>query len=138
MADKRYHLAVRALVLDSEGRCLIIRRSRNCRRFVGQWEWPGGKVDEGESFDAGLRREIREEVGLEVTLTGVVGAYDFPVGDKQIAMLCMEARSMGGEVNLSDEHDLYKWVPLEDLEKLPLTDGLRDMAKAYIATRACG
>jgi 8-oxo-dGTP diphosphatase len=63
MSNKLYRLAVRAAILDGQGRSLLLRRSEVCKHFVGQWEWPGGKVDDGETVDVALRREVREETG---------------------------------------------------------------------------
>src|SRR5438067_1975565 len=66
-------LAVRGVILDQTGRWLLIRRSRRCGHFVGTWEFPGGKVDAGETIDVAVRREVREETSLIVRLQGVAG-----------------------------------------------------------------
>jgi len=137
MADKRYYLVVRAIIRDSKGRCLLIRRSNVCHKFVGKWEWPGGKVDKGESFDVALRREVREEIGLKVELVGVVGAYG-KISPKRIAVLCLEARPVGGTVRLSEEHDQYSWVALKDLHKWDMTYGLMELTKNYVAAKNRG
>jgi 8-oxo-dGTP diphosphatase len=132
MMDSRYYLAVRAIIRDSKGRYLLIRRSKLCHHFIGKWEWPGGKVDKGEPFDVALRREIREEIGLKVTFTGVVGAYGFTVAKKQIAVLCMEAKVVGGKLTLSEEHDQFSWVPVKEMPTWKLTKGLQAVVKAYV------
>src|SRR5437762_4704786 len=103
--DKPYKLAVKAVVLDDRGRCLLIRRSRVCRNFVGKWEWPGGKVDPGEDFVTALIRETREETCLDVRITGLAGATQFDMPLVQVVLLCMEARITGGQIRLSEEHD---------------------------------
>lgn len=56
-----YRVSIKALVLDEEGRFLL------CREDVGKWELPGGGLDHGESPRDGIIREIKEEMGLEVT-----------------------------------------------------------------------
>jgi len=133
MAEKPYRLAVRAVIVDDDGRCLLIRRANTCKHFVGKWEWPGGKVDDGETFDVALRREVREETGLEVEPTTVVGAIGFEMEAVRVAVLCLEARLVGGELALSDEHDGHAWAPAAELLQWELTNGLEELAKAYVA-----
>jgi 8-oxo-dGTP diphosphatase len=57
---------------DDEGRLLLIRRPN------GRWGCPGGRIEAGESFADCARRETREETGLEVELTGLLGVYSDP------------------------------------------------------------
>jgi len=133
MSDKPYRLAVRAVIVDDQGRCLLIRRSRACKHFVGKWEWPGGKVDEGETFDAALRREVREETGLDVQPVGVAGAIGFEMDAARMAVLCMEVKLIGGNLALSEEHDKHVWVSLVELPKWDLTDGLGELARTLAA-----
>jgi 8-oxo-dGTP diphosphatase len=132
MSEKPYRLAVRAVIRDERGRCLLVRRSKANKGFVGQWEWPGGKVDPGESFDAALRREVREETGLEIELGHVVGAFDFEMPQAQLATLCLEARPiLGGTLKLSVEHDESAWVPAADVPNWNILDVLKDLAVTY-------
>ncbi len=135
MSEKPFRLAVRALVLDEQGRCLLLRRSNVCKHFVGRWEWSGGKVDDGETFDAAVRREVREETGLEIEPTGVVGAYGLEVEAVRVAVLCLATKLVGGALRLSEEHDAHAWVLMADLQRYDLVEGLREMAQAYVAAR---
>jgi 8-oxo-dGTP diphosphatase len=134
MTTKPYGLAVRALIRDEQGRCLLLRRSPANRRFAGLWELPGGKCEPGEPFDAALRREAREETGLDVELLGVVGAFDFALPEVRVAVLCLEAKSVGGALRLSEEHDESAWVPPAEITHRQLTVGTREMAAAYVAS----
>jgi len=138
MPEKRFGLAVRAVIRDGQGRCLLLRRSGACTHFVGQWEWPGGKVDKGETFDAALRREVREETRLKVEPVGVVGAVGMEMEKVRVAVLCLEARLLGGTLRLDKDHDDSAWVPLADLPQWDLTDALKDLAAAYAAAKAKG
>lgn len=125
MNEKPFRLAVRAVIRDEAGRCLLLRRSPANKGFVGSWEWPGGKADPGESFDVALRREVREETGLEIKLLGVVGAFGFEMPQVQVVTLCMEARLAGGTLRLSEEHDAFEWVPLTDMDNWKLLEVLK-------------
>jgi 8-oxo-dGTP diphosphatase len=132
MFEKPYSLAVRAIIRDAQGRCLLLRRSSNCKHFVGTWEWPGGKADRGEGPGDAVQREVREETGLRIELTGVAGAFGIELAELRMAVLCMEARFLGGTVLLSEEHDDSAWVTPADMLQWNLTDGLRQFAERYI------
>lgn len=132
MPGKSFGLAVRAVIRDTQQRCLILRRSNACRSFAGQWEWPGGKVDPGETFDVAVIREVSEETGLEIELTDFAGAFSIEVTGRQIAVLCLEAKLVDGNVQLSREHDNSAWVRLTDCLQWDLTPGFRDFVQQYI------
>ena len=131
MNTKPFNLAVRAMIIDDKGRCLLVRRSTHNKSYVGAWEWPGGKAEPGEAFDVAVRREVAEEVGLQVELSGVAGAFHIEMAHMRLAVLCMVAKVCGGELRLSEEHDEYTWAPLAELSTWNLTDGFRDFAEAY-------
>lgn len=131
MSSKPYHLAVRAVIENQQGQCLLLRRSNTCRSFAGKWEWPGGKADEGETFETALLREVREETGLEVEITGVAGAYGFEMTHIRLVVLCMETTVTGGTFKISDEHDDFAWVSIKDLLSWDIIDGLKELATQY-------
>src|SRR5262245_46341455 len=117
MPDKPFALAVKAVILDEQRRCLLIRRSAHNRNFVGCWEWPGGKVDPGEDFAPAVAREAREETGLEIEVDALAGALQFEMPKVNVVLLCMEARITGGKFQLSEEHDESAWVSLSELSR---------------------
>ncbi len=125
MSQKPFGLAVKAVVTDEQGRCLLIRRSPHNRSFVGQWEWPGGKVDPGEDFALAAVREAKEETRLDVELTGFLGATSFEMPKLHVVLVCFEARVTGGELRLSEEHDAAEWVPWSRLAEFPLAESNR-------------
>lgn len=136
MNAKPFKMAVRAVILDEEGRCLMLRRSAINRHYVGMWEWPGGKVDPGETFDVAVRREVAEEAGLQIELTGVAGAFHVEMDQIQLVMLCLEAKVCGGDLRLSEEHDQSAWVPLAELGKWEQPAGVREFTESYAKRKA--
>lgn len=135
MAARPFLLAVKAVIVDDARRCLLLRRSAANRNFIGAWEWPGGKVDPGEDFATAVRRETREESGLEVELTGLAGATSFDMPQGAIIVLCLETRLVSGQVRLSHEHDAFDWVPLAALPRYPLVPRVGDFMLDYARRR---
>lgn len=133
MEPKPFGLALRVVILDEQGRCLLLRRSSANKSYVGAWEWPGGKNDPGETFDATARREAKEETGLEIELTGVAGAFYMEMPQARVVTLCLEARKTGGALALSEEHDQFAWAPVPDLLQRNLSPAFRGFAEEYIA-----
>lgn len=66
----RHSVAVAGIVIDGQGRALLIQRPEN-----GRWEPPGGVLELGETFQAGVRREVKEETGLDVEPDELTGVY---------------------------------------------------------------
>jgi|ERR1041385_2555465 8-oxo-dGTP diphosphatase len=136
MPAKPVVLAVKAVIYDEQRRCLLIRRSAHNRNFVRCWEWPGGKVDAGEDYATAVLRESREETGLEIEITGLAGATQFEMPKANVVLLCMEARVAGGELKLSEEHDDFTWIPLNELSRLSLADQVKDFMFDYAARKS--
>lgn len=131
MSAKPFSFSLKVLVRDGAGRCLVLRRSPTSRANAGKWEFPGGKLHAGESLDEGLLREVAEETGLEVCLQRVAGAAESELPERKVAYLIMEARTDGGKVLLSDEHDDFAWVPIADLISVDLAEQFRPFAEEY-------
>jgi 8-oxo-dGTP diphosphatase len=135
--DKPFKLAVKTILEDEQGRCLLIRRSSISKHFAGCWEWPGGKVDPGEDFADAMLRETLEETGLEIELTSLAGATEFEMPLVHVVALCMEAKVTGGELKLSDEHDDSAWVPWTEFDQWNLTEHIKTFMLDYIKKKTC-
>lgn len=110
MIEYVFGLAVRVLLTDDQGKILIIKRSTDSRTNPGKWELPGGKVDQGESFDQALIREVYEETKLKIALDHVVGVSEQNLPLIRAVHIIMSGKIVEGELNLSDEHEGYAWV----------------------------
>jgi mutator protein MutT len=131
MSSLPYGMAVRALLLDEDGKSLLLRRSDSSRYFAGMWEWPGGKCDPGETIDKALMREVEEETGLQIKVTDFIGADDFVMSEIHVVSLYMKAKIVGGVVTLSGEHDDFTWVFPEDYSGVGLADNTRFFMLGY-------
>jgi len=136
MGKTPWGLTVRAVIFDGQGRCLLVRRSKQNKSFGGMWEWPGGKVDSGEDFAAALHREVAEETGLAVELAGLACSAGYDLPKIKVALLCLEARLVGSdEVKLSDEHDAFEWVSPIDIPRYEYMPGVTPMMLEYAKKR---
>lgn len=103
-------------VVRWEGKFLACRNSPN-RRHAGLWEFPGGKVDLGESHEEALRRELWEELQIEVQIIGLTFMIDFqPPLQGQIFFY--EAELKSALPSNSEDHDEIRWLSLAELSGL--------------------
>ena len=120
----RQGLCAGAVVRDDSGRLLLVLRRNDPGR--GLWSLPGGRVAPGETVEAAVRREGREETGLDVRvgrLLGVVARGEYVIHDH-------EAYVEGGSLRAGDDATDVRWAALDELEAAELTplllDALRD------------
>jgi ADP-ribose pyrophosphatase YjhB (NUDIX family) len=111
-------VAVSALVRDDQGRILMIHRTDN-----GKYSIPGGGLEAGETVSNAVVREVKEETGIDVEVTGMIGVFSDPEhvieyddGEvRQEFSICFHARPIGGELRTSEESKDVKWVIPEEL-----------------------
>lgn len=123
----RTDVVQKSLVFRDDGLILLLRRSDTDIRRPLQWDFPGGVLDDGESLEDGIRREIKEESGIEVNDVKVffskTESAEWVVDEgvtsqKNVVRLYYTAHTSESEVNLSNEHSEYCWVTLEEAHNL--------------------
>ncbi|MBA2919996.1 NUDIX domain-containing protein [Sphingomonas sp. MAH-20] len=113
-------LVVAAALIDGEGRVLLQQRAPH-RSMPGLWEFPGGKVESGETPEAALARELEEELGVGVApgaMTPVAFASD-TLDERHLVLLLYMAREWAGEPHPLDASAI-RWVDIEDMKGLPM------------------
>lgn len=105
---------VAAIVLDG-GRVLACRRAPHVRQ-AGEWEFPGGKVEPDEDPESALAREIREELGVGITVGACLDRTTTPVGDRRIDLACHLATLTGPRPVASTDHDRLAWLSRSELD----------------------
>lgn len=113
------HIEVVAAVICKDGK--IFATQRGYGEFEGMWEFPGGKIEPGESCDVALKREIQEELGVDVEVGELICTtrYDYP--SFHLTMHCFLCSVASGEIELK-EHKAARWLTkdtLNDVEWLP-------------------
>ena len=112
--------SVTAAVIEEGGRVLIARRKQG-DRCEGRWEFPGGKVEPGETPEESLKRELREELGIDVAVGEQLGVCPFRAGKAQMELLVYRTRIVSGKIVCHD-HDEVRWVEPGELGRYDLTD----------------
>ena len=125
-------LVVAAALIDAEGRVLMARRPVG-KQHGGLWEFPGGKVEPGETPQAALIRELREELGVEIDPDALTPtAFSESPGDRHLLLLLYRCRSWRGEPRALDAAEI-RWVAPGRLAELDMPPADRPLAEALAA-----
>lgn len=111
-------IVVAAAVVIREGRVLLTRRTEG-QHLAGMWEFPGGKLEDGESPEEALVRECREECGIEVEVAEILDVTHHRFPDKDVLLLFYRCGLRGGEVRHLQVAD-HAWVAPAELDRYPL------------------
>ncbi len=117
-----------AAVFDEQARVLIAQRPPG-KHLAGGWEFPGGKLEAGETRFDGLRRELHEELGIEVLSGEPLIQYDHQYADRLITLDFWLVTRYSG-VPYSREGQTLQWVAVGDLEKTGLLEADKPMIPA--------
>ena len=124
---KPYGLTMRGIVKNENGEILLLKRHPKSIHGPEKWELPGGKVDRGEFFDECLVREIKEETNLEAKVGDFCEAIQDDYFHKRTIQVIMYLTDIEGKVKISDEHEDFKWVKVEDIKDLEITPALEKL-----------
>lgn len=121
-------LVVAAALYDAQGRVLIAQRPEG-KHLAGRWEFPGGKVARGESEGAALKRELREELGIEVTGASPFMRLTHCYSDRSVELSMWIVEHFAG-VPRSLDGQLLRWVAPDALAEEDLLEADRPFIDA--------
>lgn len=128
----QYFLAVKGIIRRDDGRILVLKRSDGDDHKPGVWETVGGGMDQEETPQEALKREIVEETGLSVSVSNPFNVFtfkkdtgEFKVG---ITFLC---DYLSGEVKLSHEHSDFRWIDPKEFAGMESVPSLHDEIARY-------
>ena len=128
MEEKKHYNVVAAVIVE-DGKYLCMQRCRSTHDYISEhWEFPGGKVEEGESHHETLVREIREEMDWDVYVGRCLGTIEQEYPDFSITLTAYLCKGGDGKFKMLDHLD-YKWLPFEELGTLKWTDGDSQLLK---------
>ena len=123
---------VAAIICDDyDNKTRIFATQRGYGDYKDWWEFPGGKIEEGESPQSALVREIREELDTEIEVRDLIDVIDYDYPEFHLHMHCFWATVKSGHLSLL-EHEAARWVTREDISELgwlPADEGLVDKIK---------
>ena len=120
--------------VKEDGRTMIFATQRGYGEFKGGWEFPGGKIEAGETPQEALKREIMEELDTEVSVGEWIETVEYDYPGFHLSMDCFWAEIVSGDLVLT-EHAAAKWLTKEELDSvewLPADITLIDKIKASI------
>ena len=104
-----------AAIIAQEGR--IFATQRGYGEFKDGWEFPGGKIEEGEMPQQALVREIQEELDTEVEVGDLLGTVEYDYPTFHLSMQCFLCRIKAGSLNLK-EHEAARWLAEDELDSV--------------------
>ena len=106
--DRLFTIGVFGIILDKQDRILLCHR-----RDYDLWNLPGGGLESGEFLLDGLKREVKEETGLDIGISKLVGVYDKP--EEKDIVFSFICDVVAGEITLNDEADKIEYFSVDDL-----------------------
>tara|TARA_Y100000310_G_C20513214_1_gene729894 strand:- start:323 stop:760 length:438 start_codon:yes stop_codon:yes gene_type:complete len=135
---KKQFIIVKSIIVD-KGKILFVKREREWHKEAhGKWEFPGGKVDFGETPEEACEREAKEESGYDVKVKSLVpkivsSQWEHPDRLSQQILIAYVCEVLSGEASL-DDHGVseVKWFTVEEAIKLDCLPGTHDFLKIYL------
>ncbi|MCS7139296.1 MAG: NUDIX hydrolase [Candidatus Nezhaarchaeota archaeon] len=137
MSKLRPILAVDALVVRRGGSIVLVKRKRP--PYEGFWALPGGFVEYGEAVEEAVKREVKEETGLDVEIRGLIGVYSKPDRDPRghVISIAYLTTEVGGQLRGSEETEVSEFYTIPDKMAFDhnsiIQDGLRLAKKMGIS-----
>ena len=114
-------LGVKLVLLNQKGEILLLERSAKSSS-PHSWDFPGGGVDAGESFEEAVKRELKEETTLGLSNLRPIGSVRVLEGEDEALIMGYCATTNDTDITLSWEHESYRWVNLDEVNTLDLRD----------------
>jgi len=122
---------VTAAVIERNGHILIAKRKQG-KRHVGNWEFPGGTLEEGETYEQCLKRELQEELAITSEIGDLICSSEYNyTPDWTVRLLFYRATVVSGTFSLND-HDEIRWVKPEDLVHYDFPEADKPIVKKLI------
>lgn len=118
-------IGVGALIFNEEGKLLLSLRGKKAKNEVGKWEIPGGSVEFGETIEEGIKREVKEELDVEIEVKEMLQLCDHIIPDENQhwvspTYIC-ELKSGTPQIMEPEKCEKLGWFSIEEAEKLPLS-----------------
>lgn len=127
-----FHISVKGFIYFND-KYLFVRKSLKSQPNIELWELPGGGLNFGELPEDALKREIKEETGLDIKVIRPLIVWSFlKYSNKQNIGITFLCEAAGDSVKISSEHDAYKWLSKEEFETINILPELKDDMKKWM------
>ena len=123
-------IVVAAAILEDHGHYFVTRRHKGAH-LGGLWEFPGGKVEPGESIAEGLRRELKEELGADVEIGEEFFTVTHDYADRSVELHFLSCTFLNAPMPLLGQE--MRWVPRDELKSLKFPPADDDLIKVLAA-----
>ena len=127
---------IQKAVINKGNKFLVVLRSPDSLHFPSHWDFPGGKLEQGEDPFSGIEREVLEETNLKIKPLGVIGTYtmklDVPYKVVSHRFVVYNVRVLSGKVRLSKEHTKFMWATKTNLLKLKIEPYMKRYFKDHL------
>ena len=131
--NERKHIEVVAAIIVRDGR--IFATQRGYGEWKDWWEFPGGKVEPGESPEDALKREIREELATEIEVDELLTTVEYDYPKFHLTMHCYLCTIISGDLTLL-EHEDARWLALDELDCVKWLPADKDVIEKLSTTFA--
>ncbi len=128
-------IEVVAAIIECSGKILLAQRSSGSE-LSGYWEFPGGKVETGETQSEALRRELREELSIDAQIGDYIASSELALSEKHIVLHAWQVQAFTGELTLHRCHAQLAWVTPKQAFHYPLAPADIPLLEAYIAQKS--
>lgn len=108
-------IKVVAAVIQDQDKYFSTQRGHG--EYKGGWEFPGGKVEPGESDEDALIREIREELKIDISIENYLGTVEYDYPSFHLSMACYVCKIITGQITLL-EHSAAEWLTVDELDSI--------------------
>lgn len=113
----KFRLAAKAFIVK-DGKLLLVKRASDEIQKPNIWEIPGGRLEIGEDPVSGLKREIKEEAGIDIEVLHPFSVRHFTRVDGQtVTLLIFLCKALNDNIKISKEHSDFEWVALEKMKE---------------------
>ena len=129
-------VAVGAMIFNSEGKVFIAQRGPDAKDEQGKWEFPGGRVEVGESLTAAIKREVKEEHDIDISVDSLVNLPDHGMTSDShhwlVPVFICHLRSGEARIMEPRKCSAIKWTTLKEVERHDLSPMVRKDLEEYI------
>jgi 8-oxo-dGTP diphosphatase len=136
MSDLRPPLLVVCALIEKDGGVLMAQRPAH-KHLGGKWEFPGGKIEPGETAEAALQRELQEELGVSIDILRPLAPHTHAYATVTVQLIPFVVRLTpdSGEPQ-THEHAALRWVPAGELTALDLPEADLPIIAGYLTSRS--